>query len=95
MRKRFVLTTVVMIKMQAKLCIPAHADATEDIVSLAQMNIDKVYQIAEKIICICQEATNFEQYALVGSTLRSYLSWVKEQGKLQVVIEDNMLFWKA
>lgn len=38
---------------------------------------------------------NFEQYALVGSTLRSYLAWLKDNGKLEVVFKDNILFWKS
>lgn len=38
---------------------------------------------------------NFEQYALVGSTLRSYLSWLLDGGKLTVLFEDNMLLWKT
>lgn len=38
---------------------------------------------------------NFEQYVLVGSTVRSYLSWLKDNGKLDVTFEDNMLLWKC
>ena len=38
---------------------------------------------------------NFEQYVLVGSTLRSYLSWMRDKGNLDVVFEDNKLLWKA
>lgn len=37
---------------------------------------------------------NFEQYALVGSTLRSYLAWMKDTGKLEAGFEENMLLWK-
>lgn len=37
---------------------------------------------------------NFEQYVLVGSTVRSYLSWLKEMGKVSVMFEDNMLLWQ-
>ena len=40
-------------------------------------------------------AMNFEQYVLVGSTLRSYLSWMKDKGKLDVDFSDNKLLWKA
>lgn len=35
----------------------------------------------------------FEQYALVGSTVRSYLAWMKDSGRLSVRFEDNMLLW--
>lgn len=36
---------------------------------------------------------NFEQYALVGSTVRSYLTWLKERGLLQAAFEDNRLLF--
>ncbi|MBE6701913.1 MAG: MBL fold metallo-hydrolase [Ruminococcaceae bacterium] len=36
---------------------------------------------------------NFEQYVLVGSTVRSYLSWLKDSGRLHAVFEDNRLLW--
>ena len=40
-------------------------------------------------------AMSFEQYALVGSTLRSYLSYLLDKGDLSVKCEDNMLLWEA
>lgn len=36
-----------------------------------------------------------EQYVLVGSTIRSYLSWMKDSGKLDVVIGEDSLRWQA
>ena len=36
----------------------------------------------------------FEQYALVGSTVRSYLAWLKDSGKLGARFEDNFLLWQ-
>ena len=38
---------------------------------------------------------NFEQYALVGSTIRSYLAWLKDQGKLEAAFADNLLLWRT
>ncbi len=37
---------------------------------------------------------NFEQYVLVGSTVRSYLSWLKDTGKVTAVFQDSMLLWQ-
>lgn len=37
---------------------------------------------------------NFEQYVLVGSTVRSYLSWMKDTGKVAAMFQDSMLLWK-
>ena len=38
---------------------------------------------------------NFEQYVLAGSTVRSYLSWLKDNGRLSAYFEDNMLLWSS
>ena len=37
---------------------------------------------------------DFQQYVLVGSTVRSYLSWLKETGRLTTRFEDSMLLWQ-
>lgn len=37
---------------------------------------------------------NFEQYVLVGSTVRSYLAWLRDEGALDVLFEDSRLLWK-
>ena len=98
--------------MKAKMFVPAHTEAAEDISELAQYNLDKVKEIAEKIVAICSEPLcfetilkklfdeyglklNFEQYVLVGSTVKSYLAWLKDNGRLHVKFEGNMLLWEA
>ncbi len=97
------LETLEMVKsLKAKMFVPAHAPACEDIADLAQCNIDKVLEIAEKIVDICKEplcfeailqklfadyglTMNFEQYVLVGSTVRSYLAWLKDSGRVNAI----------
>jgi len=55
------LKTLEMVKtLDAKVFIPAHAAATENIASLAQLNIDKVHEIAETILRLCATPTTFE-----------------------------------
>ena len=97
-------------QMKAKLFVPAHAAPTEDIAPLAQLNIDKVNEIADRITAFCEEAKapeeilqvlfeayglsmNFEQYVLIGSTLRSYLSWLKDCGQMASEFSGNRLLW--
>ena len=99
-------------KLEARMFIPAHAETAEDISGLAQYNIDKVHEIAERIMEICHDlicfedilqklftgyglAMNFEQYVLVGSTVRSYLSWLRDSGRMEVEFADSRLLWKA
>lgn len=107
------LDTLDMVKgLKAAMFVPAHAEATDNIEELAQINIDKVWEIADKITAICKEpvcfeavlqklfqdyglAMNFEQYVLVGSTVRSYLSWLKDTGRLEVIFENGQLLWRA
>lgn len=36
---------------------------------------------------------NFEQYVLVGSTVRSYLAFLRDEGRLAVSFEGNELLW--
>ena len=36
----------------------------------------------------------FEQYVLVGSTVKSYLAWLKDTGRLTAFFEDNRLLWR-
>lgn len=98
--------------MEARLFVPAHAEAAEDVSALAQYNIDKVLEIADRIAALCREprcfedilqrlfqdcglAMNFEQYVLVGSTVRSYLSWMKDGGRLEALFEDSRLLWRT
>lgn len=38
---------------------------------------------------------NFEQYVLVGSTVRSYLSWLKDKQKVTADFEKNYLIWSS
>lgn len=96
--------------MQAKLFIPAHAEAAESISELAQYNIDKANEIANHIVELCASpmcfeqllkqlfddyslTMTFEQYVLVGSTVRSYLAWLKDTGRLSLEFKDNLLLW--
>ena len=106
------LDTLEMVKtLKARMFVPAHAEAAEDITELAQYNIDTVHEKKKKIVEICQEplgfetilqrlfteyglVMNFEQYVLVGSTVRSYLAWLKDTGRLNAVFEKNQLLWK-
>ncbi len=65
---------------------------------------ERILSICEEPVCferVLREvfkcyglSMNFEQYVLVGSTVQSYLSWLKDTGKLEAAFEDSMLLWQ-
>ena len=98
--------------MSARLFIPSHAAATEDIVPLAEYNMRKVEEVADRICSACREPLSsdeviervfrdyglqmtLQQYVLVGSTVRSYLSWLRNTGRIGISAEGNMIRWYA
>ena len=107
------LNTLEMVRtLDGKIFVPAHAAATEEIAPLAQRNIDKVHEIAERILEICISpipfetilqrlfdsfalTMNIEQYVLVGSTVRSYLSWLNDSGRAEYRFENSQMLWRA
>ena len=110
--KKFLDTLDTVEQLNGKLFIPAHADTTTDIKPLVRINRNKVYEIINHILLICNNpisfedilkqlfdlydlTINFNQYVLVGSTIRSYLSYLYDDGKIEVVFCDNRLLWKT
>lgn len=66
--------------------------------------IDKIYNICEKemgfeeiLKYIFDEynlTMNANQYVLVGSTIRSYLSYLLDENKISYEFKDNKMLWK-
>lgn len=106
------LDTLDMVEdMEAAVFVPSHAEVSPDIRELVRFNREKVHEIAEKVLSVCEEplnfetvlqkifqgyglVMNFEQYALVGSTIRSCLAWLKDREELDVVFEDEKMMWR-
>lgn len=99
-------------KMQGEIFVPAHAEVTKDMKELVKTNRNKIYEIAETLLAICEKqisieailqqifnrynlTMNIEQYVLVGSTIRSYLSWLRDDEKITFTIQENKLLWKT
>ncbi|MCQ2512694.1 MAG: MBL fold metallo-hydrolase [Lachnospiraceae bacterium] len=106
------LESLEMVKgLQASVDVTAHAAMTENIVPLAQYNIDKTLEVGEKIVDLCAEPVLFEdllsclftdyemqmnlqQRMLIGSTVKSYLSWLSDAGRVEYFFENNKMLWK-
>lgn len=97
--------------LEGTLFIPAHAEPTEDIRPLAELNRAKVLEICGLILELCGEprcfeevlqkvfqryqlAMDFNQYVLVGSTIRSYLSYLHDRGELAAEFSACKLLWR-
>lgn len=95
----------------AKLFVPAHAPAVEDIAPLVRINRAKVNEIIDKILHFCEKPASFEeilrhifqiyaltmdfnQHVLIGSTVRSYLSYLQDTGRLEAFFEDFRLLYR-
>lgn len=98
--------------LKGKMFIPSHCEATEDISHLIELNRNKVQEISEKILSLCEEEITFEeilksvfdeyglmmntnQYVLIGSTVRSYLAYLYDNGKVGFEFKENKMYWKA
>ena len=97
--------------LDGKMFVPAHSPATDDIASLAQVNIDATIESAEKIVELCAQPVCFDkllqgvfnaygitmntmQFALMGSTVRSYLAYLANTGKVKYFFDDNIMYWE-
>ena len=67
------------------------ADKICEIIS-GGMNFDSILQ---SLFLELDLKMTFEQHALVGSTVRSYLTYLKNAGRAEPYFENNILMWKA
>ena len=50
--------------------------------------------ILQKIFDVYGLTMNINQYVLIGSTIKSYLSYLYEEGKISFEFKENKMFWK-
>lgn len=101
-----------IMSLEGRLFIPSHCPPLTDAKSLAEINRDYVYEVAEDIKRFCRDGLTIDellqkifeeyrirlyimQYALVGYTTRSYLSWLNYRGEIAPVFEGTKLLWKT
>ena len=51
--------------------------------------------ILQKIFEVYDLKMDFNQYVLIGSTVRSFLSYLYDEGKVDIEFVNNKLYWKA
>ena len=66
----------------------------EDIIAICReaLNFERILQ---KLFAKYNLVMNFEQYVLAGSTIKSFLSWLKTQGRLNAYFDSNILLWEG
>lgn len=108
--KEYLNTLDYLSTLNGNLFIPSHCEATNDISNLINLNRNKIYEISDKIYYMCNEKTfedilknifdeynlimNPNQYVLIGSTVRSYLSYLCDNDKIYFEFKDNKMYWK-
>ena len=102
----------VLMTLEAKRFVPAHAPVTGDIRPLALKNAEAIADVKEKILMILSEQKTFEellkqlfdayaitmtaqQYALIGSTVRSYLTGLYSERKVNFFFDNNRMLWQT
>jgi hypothetical protein len=96
--------------LEGNLYIPSHCEATSDISNLIELNRNIINEISNKIYELCHDITfeellkkvfdeynlvmNPNQYVLIGSTIRSYLSYLNEKEKIGYEFKNNKMYWK-
>lgn len=50
--------------------------------------------LLQKVFYTYDLSMNVNQYVLIGSTVRSYLSYLYEEGKVSFQIKENKMYWK-
>jgi glyoxylase-like metal-dependent hydrolase (beta-lactamase superfamily II) len=100
-----------LLSMDGDWYIPSHGKPMKDIGRLVQVNREKIEEIVDTVRDLCRSRVfdeilaglcdaysielNAEQSVLVGSTLRSYLSYLKNQGHVECMYDGGRVLWKA
>ena len=105
--KEFLNTLDFLSTLKGNLYISSHCEAIDNIDSLIKLNREKIQEIANKIYESCKEEKTFEEILkyifdeynltmnlLVGSTVKSYLSYLCDENRISYEFRDNKMFWK-
>lgn len=108
--REFINTLDYLSTLKGTLFVPSHVEATDNISALIEINKKKIEEILEVILNSCQKNTfeeilknvfehydlvmNVSQYVLIGSTVKSYLSYLYEEGKIKYEFIDNKMLWE-
>lgn len=97
--------------LKGKLFVPSHAEASTDVQELADLNIVCIKEninfirnsctgisfeeILKKVMDAVDLEMSVSQYMLIGSTVRSYLTYMRNSELVDIKCEGNRLLWCA
>ncbi len=67
---------------------------TEKILELCQTPM-QFEALLQQLFLTYDLKMTIEQYVLVGSTVRSYLAWLKDNGRVEALFENAQMLWKT
>jgi len=95
--------------LNGKLYIPSHVESTSNIKEIIKINRNKIDEICQFLITISDKRTfdqilkdvfdhyqltmDINQYVLIGSTIKSYLAYLCNQGKLTYDFNENQMLF--
>ncbi len=104
------LETLQYLKTLKGTFVLSHAEITDDISELIKLNEDKIKEISEVIYNLCDNSTfesiikgvfdkyniviNTNQYFLLSSTIKAYLTYLHEENKITYEFKDNMMYYE-
>jgi len=72
-------------------CVQEIAGQIMDLCREPKTQEELLQQLFDKM----QLRMDFGQYTLVGSTVRSYLSWLNQEGRMEYLVENHRVLWKS
>jgi len=108
--KEYLNTLKMLENLKASCFVPSHAEASSDIKRLVKLNIDKAYEIIDKILDMLKEEKTQEeiiqkiildynlkqslnQYIIVKTTIKAYLSYLCDEGIIDFCFKDGKMYW--
>jgi len=96
--------------IKAEYYVPSHGEIQKDIENIADANLRKAEDIEIRLLNmldgivfedilqrVCDEykiSLDYAQYALTGNTIRSFLSYLYDDGKAKYFFVDNKMIWE-
>ena len=83
--------------LNGTLYIPSHVEAIKEVLDKIQDICQEEItfeELVQKLFNAYHLEMNLNQYFLIGSTIKSYLSYLKDEEKVEYIFKGNKMYWK-